>query len=261
MCRIFHDSFLSRYGFLVLLTGSHRQSDDSWLVGCFDRVRKRDVTDGDLLVLNSTSEGATVSERDDRTQLRALSVHVNTYNKDKLSRLAGAEYVYKCRDEIANDLTHPARRAFAERSMQEVAPVEVVLKPGAVVLSSREMDGLATASQGVVRECRATSFVCDFVGRLVVAKVAAFDVMDNCGTRLATHHAMPLVLAWAMKIHRAPGASLNTLAIDFCELNWRLEGLVYSGLSRCRSLDGLLVRGLRREHIIVDRDAMQFYTQ
>ena len=261
LCRIFRDSFLSRYGFLVFLTGSHRQSGNSWFVGCLDRVRKGEVTDGDLLVLNATSEGVTVAEWDDRTQLRALNVHVNAYNKDKLSRLAGAEYVYKCRDEIANDLTHPARRAFAERSMQEVAPAEVVLKPGAVVLSTREMDGVATASQGVVKECRATSVVCDFVGRLVVVEVATFDVMDNCGTRLATRHAMPLVLAWAMTIHRAQGASLNTLAIDFCELNWRLEGLVYSGLSRCRSLDGLLVRGLRREHIIVDRDAMHFYTQ
>jgi len=152
MCRIFRDSFLSRYGFLVFLTGSHRQSGESWFVGCLDRVRKGEVTDGDLLVLNATSEGVTVAEWDDRTQLRALNVHVNAYNKDKLSRLSGAEYVYKCRDEIASDLTHPARRAFAERSMQEVAPAEVVLKPGAVVLSTREMDGVAIASQGVVKD-------------------------------------------------------------------------------------------------------------
>jgi len=62
-----------------------------------------------------------------------------------------------------------------------------------------------------------------------------------------------------MTIHRAQGATLNTLAIDFGQLNWRLQGLVYSGLSRCRTLEGLFVRGLRREHIVVDRDATAFY--
>jgi len=259
MCRIFRDSFLSRYGLLVFLTGSHRQSGDSWFVGCLDRVRKGEVTDGDLLVLNATSEGVTAAEWDNRTQLRALNQHVNAFNEDKLSRLPGAKFVYKCRDEINSNLTHPARRAFAERAVQEVAPAAVVLKPGAVVLSTREVDGVATSSQGVVKECRGSSVVCEFFGRMVVVEVAAFDVIDNCGARLATRHSIPLTLAWSMTMYRAQGASLSTLALDFCELNWRLEGLVYSGLSRRRYLDGLLVRGLRREHIVVDRDAMQFY--
>jgi len=259
MCRIFRDSFLSRYGLLVFLTGSHRQSGDSWFVGCLDRVRKGEVTDADLMVLNATSDGVAVHEWDARTQLRALNVHVDAFNKDQLTRLEGAEVVYSCRDEVATNVKHPARRSYAQRCMQEVAPPVVVLKPGAVVLSTREVDGVATATQGVVMECRASSVVCKFFGRLVVVGVTAFDVIDNCGARLATRHAMPLVLAWAMTIHRAQGATLSTLAIDFCELNWRLEGLVYSGLSRCRSLDGLFVRGLRREHVIVSTDAMQFY--
>ncbi|OSX80731.1 hypothetical protein BU14_0033s0075 [Porphyra umbilicalis] len=259
MCRICRDSFLSRYGMLAFLMGSHRQSSDSWFVASLDRVRKGEVTDVDLMVLNATSDSVTADEWDRRTQLRALNVHVNAFNKDKLSRLAGAEYVFKCRDEIAPGLTHPARRAYAQRCMQQVAPPSVALKPGAVVLTTREVDGVPTATQGEVKECRGLSVVCEFSGRLVKVAVAAFDVIDNCGTRLATRHAMPLILAWAMTIHRAQGATLNTLAIDFGQLNWRLEGLVYSGLFRCRTLEGLFVRVLRGEHIVVDRDATAFY--
>jgi len=259
MCRIFRDSFLSRCGMLAFLMGSHRQLSDIWFVACLDRVRKGEVTDVDLMVLNATSDGVTADEWDRRTQLRALNVHVNAFNKDKLSRLAGAEYVFKCRDEIAPGLTHPARRAYAQRCMQQVAPPSVALKPGAVVLTTREVDGVPTATQGEVKECRGLSVVCEFSGRLVEVAVAAFDVIDNCGTRLATRHAMPLILAWAMTIHRAQGATLNTLAIDFGQLNWRLEGLVYSGLFRCRTLEGLFVRVLRGEHIVVDRDATAFY--
>ncbi|OSX79642.1 hypothetical protein BU14_0074s0072, partial [Porphyra umbilicalis] len=228
MCRICRDSFLSATACWL-----ERQ-----LVRRSYRVRKGEVTDVDLMVLNATSDGVTADEWDRRTQLRALNVHVNAFNKDKLSRLAGAEYVFKCRDEIAPGLTHPARRAYAQRCMQQVAPPSVALKPGAVVLTTREVDG-------EVKECRGLSVVCEFSGRLVKVAVAAFDVIDNCGTRLATRHAMPLILAWAMTIHRAQGATLNTLAIDFGQLNWRLEGLVYSGLFRCRTLEGLFVRVLR----------------
>lgn len=259
MCRIFRDSFLSRYGMLVFLTGSHRQSGDSWFVSCLDRVRKGEVTDQDLMVLNATSDGVAADEWDKRTQLRALNAQVDAFNNDQLSRLAGAQVVYSCRDEVAAHLTHPARRAYAQRCLREVAPPCVTLKRGAVVLSTREVDLVATATQGVVKDCREASVLCDFGGRLVDVKAAAFDVIDNCGTTLATRHAMPLALAWAMTIHRAQGTSLSTLAIDFCMLNWRLEGLVYAGLSRCRSLAGLFVRGLRRDHIVVDEDAVQFY--
>ena len=259
MNRIFRDFFLSRYGMLSFLMGSHRQSSDSWFVACLDRVRKGEVTDVDLMVLNATSDGVTGDEWDRRTQLRALNVQVNAFNEDKLSRLAGAEYVFKCRDEIAPGLVHPALRAYAQRCMQKVAPPSVALKPGAVVLTTREVNGVPTATQGEVKECHGSSVVCDFLGRVVEVAVSAFDVIDSCGTRLATRHAMRLILSWAMTIHRAQGETLNTLAIDFGRLNWRLEGLVYSGLSRCRTLGGLFVRGLRREHIVVDRDAMAFY--
>lgn len=261
MCRVFRDTFLSRYGLVFFLNGSHRQANDSWFVACLDRVRKGTVSDVDLMVLNATSDGVAADAWNERTQLRALNADVNAYNAAKLSNLSGAEVVYSCRDEIAVGITHPARRAYAQRCMSEVAPPSVSLKPGAVVLSTRDVEGVATATQGVVRQCGPASVLCDFGGRVVAVSIMAFDVIDNCGSKLATRRAMPLVLAWAMTIHRAQGASLSTLAIDFSQLNWRLSGLVYSGLSRCRSLDGLLVRGLRRDHIVVDEDALKFYSE
>lgn len=241
------------------MTGSHRQADDSWFVGCMDRIRKGDVSDADVMVLNATSEGVPSETWNERTQLRALTAEVNAFNKDKLSRLAGAEVVYSCRDEVAVGIAHPGRRAYAQRCMFEIAPPSVSFKPGAVGLTTQRVGGVATATQGVVRSCLSSSAVCKFDGRLVVVKVMAFDVIDNCGMKLATRHALPLVLAWAMTIHRAQGASLDKLAIYFSKLNWKHAGLVYSGVSRCRSLDGILVRESRCEHIVLDDDALKFY--
>lgn len=119
-CREFRQFFLSRYGLVFFLTGSHRQANDSWFVGCLDRGRKGEVSDADLMVLIATSDGVAAEAWNERTQLRALNVEVDAFNRGKLSRLPGAEVVYSCRDEVAVGITHPARRAYAQRCMLEI---------------------------------------------------------------------------------------------------------------------------------------------
>lgn len=96
-----------------------------------------------------------------------------------------------------------------------------------------------------------------FGGKKVVVPFVAFDVIANCGMLLGTREAVPLLLAWAMTIHRAQGASIDSLAAEFTNLHWKEPGLIYSGLSRCRLFENLYVRGLRRDHIVVSPDALE----
>jgi len=259
MCRIFRDSFLSRYGSLVFLLGSHRQCSAGWFVECLDRIRVGTVTDTDLVVLNSTSSGVSDEEWGSRTQLRARNSDVDKFNLSKLRSLAGPEVVYRCEDEINPSLKHAGRRQYATKRLQATAAPALTIKPGAVVMLTRELAGIPTATQGSVMRCGAAEVVCVFSGTEVTVPLVSFDVFDNTGMRLATRRAMPLVLAWAMTIHRAQGSNLDSLAINFRNLHWREPGLVYSGLSRCRLFKNLFVRDLRRENIVVCADAMHFY--
>jgi len=258
MCRMFRDTFLSRYGSLVFLLGSHRQARSSWFVGCLDRIRKGEVTDTDIMFLNATSDGVSDELWDSRTQLRALWADVSKFNNDKLARFAGPTTTNSCKDEVNQALKHPKRVAYAVQLLQECAPASIALKPGAVVLSTREVEGVMPGTQGEVVKCGKGKFVCVFDGRTVSGPFVAFDVVDNCGQRLATRFAIPLVLGWAMTIHRAQSTSLFKLAIDFSDLHWCKEGLVYAALSRCRTLDGFFVRGLRRRHVVACPDALEF---
>lgn len=259
MCRTFRDSFLSRYGVLVMLSGTHRQAGSSWFAGCLDRIRTGTFTDEDLMVLNSTSVGISDKQWQAHTQLRALKSQADEVNRRSMRALPGCETTYRCRDELNNVITHPARQAYARRKVRDLAPDSVTVKPGAIVLTTRAVAGVPTATQGVVRRCMPSHVECRFNGTTVDVGYIAFDFMDNRNERLASRTCIPLVLGWAMTIHRAQGCTLDSLAVDFSQLRWRENGLVYSALSRCRLLDGLLVRGLRREHVATCQDALSFY--
>lgn len=260
LSRELRDAFLSRYGALVFLSGCHRQTSSSWFISCLDRIRTGDATDTDLMLLNATSDGVSPDVWNALTQLRARNVDVNNFNAMQLARLGGPEVVYRSRDELNKDITHPDRVSYIKRLLQSCAPEAVCLKPGAVVLTTRELDGVPTGTQGIVVNCREKLVLCSFMGQRVSVSFASFDAVDNCGVLLGTRHAVPLVLAWAMTIHRAQGTSLSTLAIDFTDLQWCKDGLLYAGLSRCRMMEGLLVRGLRRKHNFASQDALKFYS-
>lgn len=254
--RTFRESFLSRYGALVCLRGSHRQCSSGWLVQCLDRTRTGTFTDGDLSVLNATSQGVSDEMWSSRTQLRAQVKDVNAVNRTRLEALSGPSAVYACHDKVY--VTHVLRRETATKALQDVAPASVAVKERAVVILTRAVDGVPSGTQGVVTKCGRDYVACLFDSRVVVVSYVQFDVVDNVNTLLASRSAIPLLLAWAITIHRAQGTSLNSLAIDFATLSWRAPGLVYSGISRCRLFENLYVRGLRREHIRVCPEALEF---
>lgn len=256
--RAFRDTYLKRHGSVVFLRGSHRQVNTAWFLQFLDRVRVGTATEADIAALNATSAGVSTEQWNSHTQLRALNRDVNDFNLSKLAALPGPEIVYYSRDELNDDIKHSNRRAYATRCLTSVAPPSVAVKPGAVVLLTRPVDGIPSATQGVITACKEDHISCLLSGRSVRVPLVGFDVIDNCNVRLATRFALPVILAWDMTIHRAQGSSLDSLAVDFTNLRWRQPGLVYTGLSRCRSFNRLLVRGLRLDMVCVCDSALSF---
>jgi ATP-dependent exoDNAse (exonuclease V) alpha subunit len=68
----------------------------------------------------------------------------------------------------------------------------------------------------------------------------------------------PLRLAWAVTIHKAQGKTFDTVAIDVGRGTFA-PGQAYVALSRCRSLEGLVLRTpLKPEHVLVDARVQAF---
>ena len=94
----------------------------------------------------------------------------------------------------------------------------------------------------------------------VTVDVTKFDVHSFDRKVIACKIKLPVIVAYAMTVHRSQGFDLDSVAIDFSSINhWRPNGLVYVALSRCRSRSGLWVRGLQRDFVQVSTRARETF--
>lgn len=70
----------------------------------------------------------------------------------------------------------------------------------------------------------------------------------------------PLKLAWAITIHKSQGLTFDKVILDL-ERGTFAHGQLYTALSRCRSLAGLILkRPVKKGHIKLDRSIVKFLT-
>lgn len=84
------------------------------------------------------------------------------------------------------------------------------------------------------------------------------DRMEIQQEVLGSFTQFPVKLAWAMTIHKSQGLTFSKVYVDLHQVF--THGQVYVALSRCTSLDGLLLRNpLRSESIRIDQQILEFY--
>ena len=72
---------------------------------------------------------------------------------------------------------------------------------------------------------------------------------------------LPLMLAWAVTIHKSQGKTFDRVVIDVGHGAFA-PGQVYVALSRCRTLEGVVLRRpIARKHVWVDYRIVQFLTR
>ena len=75
---------------------------------------------------------------------------------------------------------------------------------------------------------------------------------------IASIKQIPLVLAWAITIHKSQGMTLDHVLCDLSHIF--AEGQAYVALSRVRSLDGLYIKGFKPDKLKVNPDVRKFYS-
>jgi len=91
--------------------------------------------------------------------------------------------------------------------------------------------------------------------------ISPVEWSSRCGTNqrpyLASRIQIPLLLAWALSIHKGQGMTLDYIEVSSKDLFE--SGQLYVGLSRATSIEGLTLSGNSRKQLCTDSEVLNFY--
>jgi len=252
-----------------------RQTDNKY-TKILNQIRVGKITKSSIKIL-SDRIGIKCSAGDIKpTRIYPLKRLVNRLNESSMNKLSGQEREFKIqgttiskeelRSMMNNDITVDQIKTEIEYLKTNVnCDKKLVLKKGAQVMCivNLEMEGTTTpicnGSQGVVEN---------------FDEITGYPIVKfrNGITRLMKPHSwdselypnvsvmqVPLILAWAITIHKAQGASIELAEIDIGNSVFAC-GQTYVALSRVVSLEGLYLTSFNYKKIKVSSKVKKFYS-
>ena len=226
---------------ILALSTSHRQSDTDFINALSD-LRVGNFSDRLLALIK---ERKVSSLPTDCTQLFAYRNSVEEMNNRMLQSLPGQVMCSNWRvysENAKKDYLDPSRARF---------PAQLLLKVGArVVMLNNKNDPFhpetpiwVNGSTGIIVRIseKEVEVRLDRGNKTVLVKEEAETIYDGNGKEEFTVTQFPMMLAWALTIHKAQGMTLDRVGVD---LRGHFDpGQSYVAISRARTKDGLFLVG------------------
>lgn len=233
------------------------------------RVRKAQHTPDDIKFLQTRVRAYEKWRRDmelntDETIIKPTVLHsrradVDLDNDVELQKLQNKEeIIYNCTDLFVPFLHHAKPDRYFN-NLDDAIPKTVTMRIGAQVMLKANLDveaGYVNGSRGVVVGMSPEMVTVKWVNGLTTEVGQHVWVQEDKEGK-ASRSQIPLILAWALTIHKAQGATLD---YAICNLGPTVfcAGQAYVSLSRVRSSDGLLLELFYPKVITADPDALAF---
>ena len=191
------------------------------------------------------------------------------YNQKKLKKLIDTgkdNYIYKSTYQFSDNISESTKEFYKELlNTQYHVEDEILISLHSQVMLTINMPEfqLANGSRGIVvdfiKEDDNVAFpvVLFLHGKSKVIKNFEYSIDEN-GV-LVKKIQIPLILSWAITIHKAQGCTLELLQTDIGESIFEY-GQVYVVLSRIKSIDGLSLINIDYSKIKAHPHALEFYT-
>ena len=222
---------------ICYLDEQFRQKDNDDLLNILQEIRNNSIskTSEDLLASRLNID---VQDEIEPTKLFTHNADVDRINAEELSKLDTPSRVFQM-----SKLGHAKLIAGLVKSSPAVE--ELQLKIGAQVMFIKNdfEHRFVNGTRGVVVDFNSTGspIIKTLAGKHITVEPMEWAIDDN-GRILARISQIPLRLAWAITVHKSQGMSLDTAEID---LSGAFEpGMGYVALSRVRSLEGLILKGI-----------------
>jgi ATP-dependent DNA helicase PIF1 len=233
------------------LTKVFRQ-DDLKFVSLLNRIRIGDLNQEVIKELDSIVEKTKKTKSsDDYVKLYPHKTSVESINKNFLTKLNKPIKTFVAQDN--------GKETFVNSLKKHCQAVDrLQLCEGARVICIFNIDverQIVNGSRGTVVGFETYPIVLFSNGVTEQMKPFLWEIKDGKKT-LATRRQVPLILAWALTVHKSQGMGIDKLEIDLKDVFEHGQG--YVALSRATSLDGLRLLNYTKQKISADPIVMDF---
>lgn len=245
-----------------ILTKSFRQEGDIQFQELLNNLRIGKVTEENYKLLLNQKSSSLLEQGFKPVKLYSTNLKVDNWNNKELENLHHETKKEKIKFKIIPNVGYKAVDVTAMRKQNNI-PDYLELIEGAQVMVTFNINteiGLINGTLGVVKQINYNSIILT-IDNGSIHEIPYINCNDPNSTDIdnpkVVFSYLPIKLAYAVSIHKSQGCSLSLLEVDLS--NTFGYNMSYTAVSRCRSLDGLIINGLSKESFKTDSKIIRFY--
>ena len=237
-----------------------RQQDQQF-VNLLDNIRFGTINENDINLLKSRINLNDVNSSIKPTMLVTHNAQVDLINREELKKIPEASKFF-----AAEFIGDSAKFDFLRKNCLAYERLELKLGSQVMMLKNTyQKDGIINGSLGIIRgfSDKKEHPIVEFQNgkKLTISPeewaLEKFDEEKREAKIEAQMIQIPLILSWAITIHKSQGMTLDKVRCDLSKVF--ADGQIYVALSRVKTIEGLYIDGLDFRRIKANKAVVEFY--